>query len=57
MAACAAEWVDPYLGEVTMPDPALTAVYDELFAVYRSLRRAVQPAWNQLSQLQKRSFL
>jgi erythritol kinase len=57
MAACAAEWVDPYLGEVTMPDPALTAVYDELFTVYRSLRRAVQPAWNQLAQLQKRSFL
>jgi erythritol kinase len=55
MPACAAAWCDPSLGPFVEPDPALVGVYDELFAVYRDLRHAVQPSWKRLAALRDRS--
>ena len=45
MAAAAARWVTPALGERVMPDPALSRLYDELFPIYFESRRLVPPIW------------
>jgi erythritol kinase len=47
--ACAAAWVTPHLGPAEAPDPALVALYDGLFAVYRRTREALAPAWEALA--------
>ena len=40
MAQCAEAWVTPSLGEATEPDPALSALYAQLYQVYRGRARA-----------------
>jgi erythritol kinase len=45
MAACAAEWVDPLLGDCTMPDPGLAAIYEKSFSLYKETREKMQPIW------------
>ncbi len=45
MNACAAEWVDPLLGGITAPDPALTGLYDGAFAIYKETREKMRPLW------------
>ena len=45
MDACAAEWVDPLLGSVTEPDPALIPRYDGAFAIYKETREKMRPLW------------
>jgi erythritol kinase len=45
MQACAAQWVDPWLGESTMPDAALANIYEQAFAIYRAARVAMRPQW------------
>ncbi|WP_282606060.1 FGGY-family carbohydrate kinase [Pelagibius sp. Alg239-R121] len=50
MAACAAKWVSPYLGEVEDPDPDLAEIYQATFAVYEEARRNLPPLWRSLTQ-------
>ena len=45
IAACAAQWVDPLLGETTMPDPQLSCIYDGAFALYKKTRETMRPVW------------
>ena len=45
MAACAGVWVDPLLGGMTKPDPALIPIYDNAFAVYKETREKMRPLW------------
>ena len=49
MAACAADWVTPYLAEAQPPDPALAAVYERLFPIYVRTRTALAPLWGALA--------
>ncbi len=49
MAACAADWVAPYLAEAQPPDPALAAVYERLFPLYVRTRTALAPLWAPLA--------
>ncbi|SMF21916.1 erythritol kinase (L-erythritol 4-phosphate-forming) [Tistlia consotensis] len=44
-------WVEPALGERLLPDPALAARYDGLYALYRELRAAAPPHWAALAAL------
>ena len=45
MAACAAQWVDPLLGDSTTSDAGLAAIYDKSFTLYRETREKMQPIW------------
>ena len=45
MDACVAEWVNPLLGAVTVPDPSLTARYDGAFGIYKETRETMRPLW------------
>ena len=49
MAACAAEWVTPYLGSVQPPDPALAETYERRFPVYVRTRAALASVWASLA--------
>jgi len=49
MAACAADWVTPYLGAAEPPDATLAAVYERLFPVYVETRAALAPVWASLA--------
>lgn len=49
MTACSKAWVDPLLGPAETPDPALVAVYDRLFPIYRETRQALRPVWRALA--------
>ncbi len=48
MAACAATWIAPRQTETVAPDPALAAVYDRLFPIYRDAYLAMPALWRQL---------
>lgn len=48
MAACASQWVFPYLSEAEAPDPELTATYDKTFGIYQEARQKLQPLWRPL---------
>ena len=45
MVACAAQWVDPLLGDNTAPDARLSAIYDKSFTLYKETREKMQPVW------------
>ncbi len=45
MAACAAEWVEPYLGAATQADSGLNACYEKTFPLYVEARKRLQPIW------------
>jgi erythritol kinase len=49
LAACAEAWVTPTLGTLTEPDQKLREFYGNLFAIYRSVREAMPPAWAALA--------
>ncbi len=49
MAACAAEWVDPLLGNITEPDGTLTRNYDSGFAIYKQSREIMRPQWRAMA--------
>ena len=49
MDACAAQWVDPLLGESTVPDPQLAALYDKAFVIYKDTRETMRPLWRALA--------
>jgi erythritol kinase len=53
MPACVEEWVDPYLGDFTVPDANLTAPYRELYEVYRSVRQVMPSAWADLAHIRQ----
>jgi erythritol kinase len=48
MAACAAAWVVPRLEAPVLPDPALVAMYRDLFPIYRDSYAALRPLWRRL---------
>jgi erythritol kinase (D-erythritol 1-phosphate-forming) len=50
MAACVAEWVDPYLGPAVEPANELTRVYDRVFELYQQTRRGMGPIWRGLAK-------
>lgn len=50
MAACAAQWVSPYLGESEAPDPDLTEIYEKAFGVYQEARQSLSPLWRPLAE-------
>jgi erythritol kinase len=45
MEACAAQWVDPFLGDSTAPDACLATIYDKSFTLYKETREKMQPVW------------
>jgi erythritol kinase len=53
MPACIEEWVDPYLGDFTLPDANLTGPYRELYGVYRSVRELMPRAWVDLAHIRQ----
>ena len=53
MARCVEAWVTPSLGEATEPDPALSALYAQLYQVYADVRRRMPPAWADLSRIRQ----
>jgi erythritol kinase (D-erythritol 1-phosphate-forming) len=40
-----AEWVDPFLGERTEPDPQIAAAFARSFPIYLETRKAMRPIW------------
>jgi erythritol kinase (D-erythritol 1-phosphate-forming) len=45
MAACAAKWVDPLLGDITAPDSHLSGIYDGAFTLFKETREKMRPVW------------
>lgn len=54
MAACAADWVEPYRGDLVRPDPALALIYANLFPLYVETRQALAPLWSRMAELGER---
>jgi erythritol kinase len=53
MSTCADAWVTPFLDNVTIPDPQLSAYYAKLYPIYRTIRAAMSPAWGHLGRLRQ----
>ena len=53
LAACCREWVDPLLGELEPPDPALVRRYDALFPVYRAGYETMFGVWRDLDHARR----
>lgn len=53
LASCVAEWVDPLLGGVTEPEPALVAQYETAFHHYKQTREAMRPVWRSMAAAQR----
>ena len=52
LRAALPDWVDDLLdAHTTQPDAQQTALYDELFSLYRDLTQRCRPAWSRLAQL------
>jgi len=51
MAACAEDWVTPYLNTPQTPDAALASHYARMFPAYLEARLAARPVWKQLAAL------
>ena len=51
MAACATDWVTPWLGALEQPDPALARVYDTLYSAYGDAQQAMPPIWQTLAEI------
>jgi erythritol kinase len=50
MAACANAWVNPHLGEATLPDAELVQIYNQTFPHYVETRKAMRPIWRGLAR-------
>ncbi len=48
MAECAATWIAKRPAATVTPDPALVALYDKLFPIYRDAYHAMPALWRQL---------
>jgi len=48
MGACAAEWVEPLLGEPVGPDRKLARSFDKTFPLYVETRKVMRPLWRKL---------
>jgi erythritol kinase len=48
MDECAAEWVEPLLGETTEPDATLARQFDQTHPIYVEARQALRPFWRRL---------
>ncbi len=53
MEDCAAQWVDPLIGEATEPDTGLAKIYEQSFASYRETRQIMRPVWKKMAALQR----
>lgn len=53
--ACATAWTEPRLSPATLPDEAMTALYDDAFALYRDVSRSLPPVWERLDALKRRA--
>jgi erythritol kinase (D-erythritol 1-phosphate-forming) len=50
---CAEAWVTPALGELTLPDSALSEIYRKLYSVYLEIRKTMPPAWKSLAHIRE----
>lgn len=50
MEACIEDWVQPYLGDKEVPNPALTQTYNSLYNTYRRARVTLPPIWAELAE-------
>jgi erythritol kinase len=48
MAEAAARWVDPELGDPTLPDASLVKMFDATYPLYREARDTLRPIWRGL---------
>ncbi len=48
-----AQWVDPLIGDATLPDAGLARIYDHTFAAYKEARLAMRPVWKKMAALQR----
>lgn len=48
-AACAADWVAPFIGEAEAPNPELTRLYAPMREIFVETRRALAPVWPRLA--------
>lgn len=53
IAAATAEWVDPLLGERTVPDAQIAAAFARSFPIYLEARKAMRPIWRALQSSQQ----
>ena len=53
IAAAAAEWVDPLLGERVEPDAQIAAAFARSFPIYLETRKAMRPIWRALQASQQ----
>ena len=56
MAECAAQWVDPLLGAITVPDAGLMGIYDRAFTVYKQTRETMRPVWRAMMANRKEAL-
>jgi erythritol kinase (D-erythritol 1-phosphate-forming) len=49
--SCCRTFVDPTLGRVIEPDPALVPLYHKLFPIYRELRTTMRCTWRELARV------
>ena len=49
MDDCAAEWVDPLLGDLEPPDKGLARIYRDAFPSYLAARQALRPVWKMMA--------
>ncbi len=55
MAACAATWITPRDEAALLPDPALVALYERLFPIYRDTYLALPTLWRGLHAARTRA--
>jgi erythritol kinase len=53
MATCVARWVDPLLGEQTLPEQHLVGVYESAFQDYKKTREIMRPIWRSMAAAQQ----
>jgi erythritol kinase (D-erythritol 1-phosphate-forming) len=53
IAAACVDWVDPLLGDLDEPDPALQRRYDALFPIYREAYGHMGGVWRGLDRVRR----
>jgi erythritol kinase (D-erythritol 1-phosphate-forming) len=53
MEVSVAQWVDPLIGEATLPDTGLAKIYGQSFAAYKETRLAMRPVWKAMTRIQR----
>ena len=51
LSACVDQWVNPLIGQATLPDSGLAKAYDGAFAIYKETREAMRPIWHKAAAI------